>query len=171
MFLLLLGHIEMFALVAIYNYLNLLRPWIISFFFPSYILARYQSLHTVVMSEGHPLEVQIRTREMNFRAEYGIAAHWRYKEGSCKYAWIPDMVEWVQWVVTWLCESMIPDRASSIGSPYNNVRPQCPFPSHSDDCPYSYTRHRQHDGPIFVIILENDKVCLFLLIWHHFLWQ
>lgn len=118
----------------------------------------YQSLHTVVMSEGHPLEVQIRTREMNIKAEYGIAAHWRYKEGSCKYSWIPDMVEWVQWVVTWLCESMIPDRASSIGSPYNNVRPPCPFPSHSDDCPYSYARQCQHDGPIFVIILENDKM-------------
>jgi GTP pyrophosphokinase len=65
----------------------------------------YQSLHTVVTAEdGRPLEVQIRTQEMHNFAEYGIAAHWRYKEEggsdfkSQKYdekiAWLRQLLAW-----------------------------------------------------------------------------
>ncbi|MBQ3078892.1 MAG: bifunctional (p)ppGpp synthetase/guanosine-3',5'-bis(diphosphate) 3'-pyrophosphohydrolase [Clostridia bacterium] len=61
----------------------------------------YQSLHTTVVGkEGRPFEVQIRTMEMHRAAEYGIAAHWRYKEGKAadtldeKLSWLRRIMEW-----------------------------------------------------------------------------
>ena len=64
----------------------------------------YQSLHTAVIGEdGKTLEVQIRTWEMHRTAEYGVAAHWSYKEGDRykkewgdKIAWLRSLVEWRQ---------------------------------------------------------------------------
>ncbi len=64
----------------------------------------YQSLHTAVICEGQPLEVQIRTHEMHRIAEHGIAAHWRYKEGGGrlepgfeqKLSWLRQLLEWHQ---------------------------------------------------------------------------
>src|SRR5208337_925696 len=64
----------------------------------------YQSLHTSVIGpHGQPFEVQIRTEEMHRIAEEGIAAHWRYKEGSPRveeeterFAWLRYLVEWRQ---------------------------------------------------------------------------
>lgn len=62
----------------------------------------YQSLHTSVMGyKGEPLEIQIRTWDMHRTSEYGIAAHWRYKEGGKgdkeleqKLAWLRQLMEW-----------------------------------------------------------------------------
>jgi GTP diphosphokinase / guanosine-3',5'-bis(diphosphate) 3'-diphosphatase len=60
----------------------------------------YQSLHTTVMSnEGKLLEIQIRTRDMDTTAEYGIAAHWMYKHGLKdrevdRLTWLKSMMEW-----------------------------------------------------------------------------
>jgi guanosine-3',5'-bis(diphosphate) 3'-pyrophosphohydrolase len=73
----------------------------------------YQSLHTTVIGpEGRPLEIQIRTREMHDLAEYGVAAHWMYKEGprdgktvqpgvagsdgNGKLKWLRSLVDWQQ---------------------------------------------------------------------------
>jgi GTP pyrophosphokinase len=74
--------------------------------FDDYIANRkesgYQSLHTTVVAlEGQALEIQIRTHEMHQVAEYGVAAHWRYKEGrrtdvqfDAKVAWLRQLMDW-----------------------------------------------------------------------------
>ncbi|CAN4089181.1 unnamed protein product [Withania somnifera] len=118
----------------------------------------YQSLHTVVLGEGIvPLEVQIRTKEMHLQAEYGFAAHWRYKEDDCKHSsFVLQMVEWARWVVTWQCETMSRDH-SSVG-PTGSIKPPCKFPAHSDDCPFSCKPDCGSDGPVFIIMIENDKM-------------
>ncbi len=62
----------------------------------------YQSLHTTVMCEGTmPLEVQIRTREMHHVAEYGMAVHWRYKEGSKKDSGLESGMGWLRQLIDW----------------------------------------------------------------------
>ena len=65
---------------------------------------KYQSLHTTVMTRfGQPFEIQIRTEEMHRIAEFGIAAHWKYKEGRSedentnfenKLTWLREVMEW-----------------------------------------------------------------------------
>lgn len=63
----------------------------------------YQSLHTTVIgTKGQPVEIQIRTWEMHHISEYGVAAHWRYKEGrhaggkdfDAKISWLRRILEW-----------------------------------------------------------------------------
>ena len=62
----------------------------------------YQSLHsTVIGPEGRPLEIQIRTHEMHRLAEYGIAAHWRYKEGSRRNSKYDDKIAWLRQLLDW----------------------------------------------------------------------
>jgi len=62
----------------------------------------YQSLHTGVMYLGTtPLEVQIRTREMHYIGEYGVAAHWRYKEGATKDIHFEERIAWLRQLIEW----------------------------------------------------------------------
>ena len=62
----------------------------------------YQSLHTTVVSpQGGPLEIQIRTWEMHRTSEYGIAAHWRYKEGGDKEDNLDRKLTWLRQILDW----------------------------------------------------------------------
>ena len=63
----------------------------------------YQSLHTAVIGRHRPIEVQIRTPEMHQVSEFGIAAHWQYKEGGSpassnaeRFNWLRQLIEWQQ---------------------------------------------------------------------------
>lgn len=80
--------------------------WVVPGHFRDYIstpkINHYQSLHTAVMSPKYQrIEIQIRTEEMDLAAEYGIAAHWQYKQGvesydGKKYQWIRDLLKIVE---------------------------------------------------------------------------
>ena len=69
----------------------------------------YQSLHTTVIGpEGKPVELQIRTHEMHRAAEFGVAAHWRYKQESGAKAG-PDDFGWLRQLMEWQRETEDPD--------------------------------------------------------------
>ncbi len=63
---------------------------------------RYKGLHTTVMClDARPLEVQIRTHRMHRIAEYGVAAHWRYKEGAKKDIGFEEKITWLRQLMEW----------------------------------------------------------------------
>jgi GTP pyrophosphokinase len=67
---------------------------------------QYRSLHTAVLGpEGKPLEVQIRTHDMHRHSEYGVAAHWRYKEGDARGerrdGRFDDRIAWLRQILAW----------------------------------------------------------------------
>jgi guanosine-3',5'-bis(diphosphate) 3'-pyrophosphohydrolase len=62
----------------------------------------YQSLHTTVIAlQGKPLEIQVRTHEMHRASEYGVAAHWRYKEGTKKDMRFEEKMAWFRQIMEW----------------------------------------------------------------------
>ena len=62
----------------------------------------YQSLHTTVMCQGTtPLEIQIRTHQMHHIAEFGVASHWRYKEGEKKDMHFEERISWLRQLIEW----------------------------------------------------------------------
>ncbi|MDR1015585.1 MAG: bifunctional (p)ppGpp synthetase/guanosine-3',5'-bis(diphosphate) 3'-pyrophosphohydrolase [Coriobacteriales bacterium] len=74
-------------------------------------LNRYQSLHTTVIGPaGRPLEIQIRTREMHRTSEYGVAAHWRYKDdkASPTDAELDEQLAWLRQMLDWTDEDVEP---------------------------------------------------------------
>ncbi len=70
----------------------------------------YQSLHTTVIGpDGKPVELQIRTREMHRAAEFGVAAHWRYKQQDVSGKSGPDDLGWLRQLLEWQRETDDPD--------------------------------------------------------------
>ena len=83
----------------------------------------YQSLHTAVYGpEGKPLEVQIRTLQMHQIAEYGIAAHWRYKEHAKRNAAVEAKIAWLRQVTEWRGE--VSDAREFVDSVKSDVIPE-----------------------------------------------
>ncbi len=70
----------------------------------------YQSLHTTVIGrDGIPFEVQIRTKEMHHVAEYGVAAHWKYKSGEQSKAEIDEKLQWISKLIDVENDAINPD--------------------------------------------------------------
>jgi GTP pyrophosphokinase len=83
----------------------------------------YQSLHTAVIGpEGRPLEIQIRTWEMHRVAEYGIAAHWRYKEHTRRDERLEAKINWLRQVSEWHQE--VKDASQFVESLKTDVFPE-----------------------------------------------
>lgn len=80
----------------------------------------YQSLHTaVIYDDGKTLEVQIRTREMHENAEYGIAAHWRYKEDRPRDDAFEQRILWLRKLMEW--ESEVDDASDFVDAMKTDV--------------------------------------------------
>ncbi len=110
----------------------------------------YQSLHTTVLFEGFPVEIQIRTEEMHQYAEYGIAAHWLYKEKKTKQDNLDIQLAWLRQMMENENVS-IDELASSLGQDiYNNdIFVQTPkgkvvyLPTGSTPIDFAYSIHSE----------------------------
>jgi RelA/SpoT family (p)ppGpp synthetase len=76
----------------------------------------YQSLHTAVIGRHRPIEVQIRTAEMHQVAEFGIAAHWKYKEGGSPATGDTERFNWLRQLVDWQKDGGAEDSSDYLAS-------------------------------------------------------
>eukprot|EP00898_Chlorokybus_atmophyticus_P005666 jgi/Chlat1/60/Chrsp1S03112 len=110
----------------------------------------YKSLHTVVKVGAVRMEVQIRTQQMHLCAEYGVAAHWQYKEGDDDVDEVlRRQVRWMRYMLSWSREAQdniaqLEENISAGNSPATDPELQratvssglCDFPTHREECRY-----------------------------------
>lgn len=118
----------------------------------------YQSLHTVVVGDdGIPFEIQVRSVQMHKVAEYGVAAHWRYKEAAdSSPAFSERQVAWARYVLSW--HSELTDHKCRADCA--NI---CAFPEHKPGCRHNVDVDpdmclpcRSNEGDPVYIILDDD---------------
>lgn len=127
----------------------------------------YQSLHTTVVSpQGDPLEIQIRTWEMHRTSEYGIAAHWRYKEGGGKEGDFDRKLSWLRQMLDWqkdlkdareFMESLKIDLFADVVFVFTPKGDVMEFPAGSTPLDFAYRVHTQV-GHNCVGAKVNDKI-------------
>jgi len=127
----------------------------------------YQSLHTTVVSpQGGPLEIQIRTWEMHRTSEYGIAAHWRYKEGGGKEGDIDRKLSWLRQILDWqedlkdareFMEGLKLDLFDDVVFVFTPNGDVIEFPAGSTPLDFAYRVHTQV-GHSCIGAMVNDKI-------------
>jgi (p)ppGpp synthase/HD superfamily hydrolase len=132
----------------------------------------YQSLHSVVQDkDGNTFEIQVRTASMHRTAEYGLAAHWRYKEHekSATSMKVDQQIQWARFMLTWQNElhdqqKIRPERVANAVDCGADLAP-CMFPIHGPDCPFSESQYclacdLDKDDPNYVITVVDGAVAV-----------
>jgi len=127
----------------------------------------YQSLHTAVIGpSGEPLEVQIRTWDMHWLAEYGVASHWRYKEGKQKLDELDQKLSWIRQALETQAETSEPSeflehvKADVLSSEVFVFTPKgdvISLPSGSTPLDFAYTIHTEV-GNKFIGAMVNNRI-------------